>query len=402
MERTPRAIETWLRRSRGGRRPALILGASVNGLSFVRSLERRGIPTLLVDTQRRIGSFTRRGQVHILPPEAGPEGLADLIERVGEQLVQRGVLFATSDATSEIVALRSDVFRKHLDFLVPPADLLRGIIDKRVQYRAAEAAGVPIPRTSFPDSESELRALARGLECPCILKPYQSHKRGMSRKVVEVRSESELLAAYREHTARGVRFMVQEIVPGGDDALFGYLGFWDAAGRERAWLTKQKLRQYPPGFGDGSYQVSVECNEVADLARDLLSTLGYRGLVGVEFKRDPRDDVFRLMEINPRTVSGNQLAISAGVDFPWLAYRYLCGEAFEEPRFRPGVHYVNEEWDFKAFLALRKQGKSSAGAWLRSLVAAESFALARRGDWRPLGVAFYRLARGFLGGRKLQ
>lgn len=163
----------------------------------------------------------------------------------------------------------------------------------------------------------------------------------MRKKVLEVHSEAELLASYREHTARDVRFMIQEIVPGGDDALFGYLGFWDSEQRERAWLTKRKLRQYPLGFGDGSYQVSVQCDEVADLARDLLSVLGYRGLVGVEFKRDPRDGVFRLMEINPRTVSGNQLAISSGVDFPWIAYRHLCGEAFEEPRFRTGVHYVN-------------------------------------------------------------
>ena len=402
MQREIRRIENWLKSCRRARRPAWILGASVNGLSFVRSLARRCVPTLLLDTTARIGSFTRLGEVLVLPADAEPGALGDLVEAVAERLPRRGVLFATSDATSELVALRSEVFAKHLDFLVPPAELLARILDKRAQYRAAEAVGVPIPLTSFPDSEAELRGVASGFEYPCILKPYESHRRGMTRKVVEVRSESELLAAYREHTGRGLRLMVQEIVPGGEDALFGYLGFWDAAGRERAWVTKRKLRQYPPGFGDGSYQVSATCDEVAELARDLLSALRYRGLVGVEFKRDPRDGVFRLMEINPRTVSGNQLAISAGVDFPWIVYRHLCGEVFEQPRFRPGVHYLNEEWDIKAFLALRKQRKLGAGAWLRSLGATESFALARRGDWQPLAVACYRLARGFLAGRELQ
>jgi predicted ATP-grasp superfamily ATP-dependent carboligase len=402
MERMHTAIETWRSRSRKGRRPALILGASANGLSFVRSLERRGVPTLLIDTQRRSGSYTRVGQVHVLPEGAEPQAIAELVERLGELLPQRGVLFATSDATTEIVARRSEVFAKHLDFLVPSAELLERIIDKRVQYLAAEAAGIPMPRTLFPESEAGLCALAGDLEYPCILKPYRSHERGMRKKVLEVHTRSELFASYREHAARGVRFMVQEIVPGGDDELFGYLGFWDASQRERAWVTKRKLRQYPPGFGDGSYQVSVECEEVADLARDLLSTLGYRGLVGVEFKRNARDGVFRLMEINPRTVSGNQLAISAGVDFPWIAYRHLCGEEVEVPRGRPGVHFVNEEWDFKAFLALRRRGQLGLRAWLRSLLAVESFALAARNDWRPIAVAFYRLARGFLAGRELQ
>jgi hypothetical protein len=63
---------------------------------------------------------------------------------------------------------------------------------------------------------------------------------------------------------------------------------------------------------------------------------------------------------------------------------------------------VNEEWDFKAFLALRRRGQLGLLAWLRSLLAVESFALAARNDWRPIAVAFYRLARGFLAGRELQ
>lgn len=395
-------VERWLERSRGDRRAALVLGASVNGLSFVRSLERRGVPTLLLDTQARTGAYTRLGQVLTLPPETDDAAFLDRIERIVEQLPRRGVLFATSDATNELVARCAEILAKHLDFIVPPADLIRRIIDKRTQYPAAAAAGIPIPRTYFPASAADLHAVARELEFPCILKPYVSHRRPIRRKVIEIGSACELLESYRQHEGPGVHYMVQEIVPGGDDALFGYLGFWDAAGRERAWLTKRKLRPYPPGFGDGSYQESVTCEEVADQARDLLSTLGYRGLVGVEFKRDPRDGVFRLMEINPRTVSGNQLAVSAGVDFPWIAYRHLCGLRIDTPRFRPGVRHVNEEWDLKAFLLLRRHGTLGTRAWIRSLLTTDSFALGARGDWRPLLVAFYRLVKGFAGGRKLQ
>jgi predicted ATP-grasp superfamily ATP-dependent carboligase len=395
------SVRNWLARAeRGPQRPVLILGASVNGLSFVRSLERRGVPTLLIDREPLIGSFTRLGSVEVLPPGADNAALAERIERIGERLTGRAVLFPTSDATNELVATRGELLAKHFDFLVPPAELLARILDKRAQYRAAAAAGVPIPRTDFPESETELDALAGELEYPCILKPYQSHTRSTRKKVIVASSREELRAAYREHGAKGTPWMVQEIIPGGDDALFGYLGFWDGEGRERAWLTKQKLRQFPLGFGDGSYQRSVDCAEVAELARDLLSLLGYRGLVGVEFKRDPRDGSFRLMEINPRTVSGNQLAISAGVDFPWIAYRHLCGEDFETPGFRAGVHYVNEEWDFKAFLALRAQGKLGTLAWLRSLASAEAFALSARGDWRPLRVAIARMARAALDGSR--
>jgi D-aspartate ligase len=140
---------------------------------------------------------------------------------------------------------------------------------------------------------------------------------------------------------------------------------------------------------------------VVELSRRLLRKLDYRGFVGVEFKLDARDDSFRLMEINARAVSGNQLAISAGVDFAWIAYQYLTGSdlgAGSERRFRPGVKYVNEEWDVQAYLALRKADAMSLGGWLGSLRGVEARALGAWDDPMPLAVGFFRLLRKLVSG----
>ena len=179
--------------------------------------------------------------------------------------------------------------------------------------------------------------------------------------------------------------MVQEFIPGDDAALFGYLAFWDAEGREHSWLTKQKLRQYPRFIGDGSFQISVNAREVADLSRELLRKFAYRGLVAVEFKHDARDGTYRLMEINPRTVSGNQLAIRAGVDFPWIVYQYLVYPGACPPvnGFRPGVKYVNESWDLLAYRARRKDGDLPFWTWLRSLAGTRAWAIASTRDPQP-------------------
>ena len=190
--------------------------------------------------------------------------------------------------------------------------------------------------------------------------------------------------------------MVQEIVPGEDRALFGYLAVWDSDGRELAWLTKRKLRQNPPGFGDGSLQITVEAPEVADLSRRLLRAFDYRGFVGVEFKLDATSGNHYLMEINPRTVSGNQMAISAGVDFPWIGYRYLTGsEGGAEPTraFRPGVKFLNEELDAQAYLALRKSDGMTIGQWARSIRGTTSRAIWARDDPLPFVVLTWRLVR---------
>jgi predicted ATP-grasp superfamily ATP-dependent carboligase len=120
--------------------------------------------------------------------------------------------------------------------------------------------------------------------------------------------------------------------------------------------------------------------------------------VGVEYKLDVRDGRYKLMEINPRTVSANELAIRAGVDFPWIVYQYLnAGGEEQRPRptrgFRLGVKYVNEEWDIGAYLALRRAGELTLREWWASVRGAEARALGSWRDPRPLMVALWRVLR---------
>jgi D-aspartate ligase len=382
------------------------MGASVNGLSFVRSLGRRGIPTLLLDSDRLLGTYTRLGRTELLPAiDEDREAWLELLSFVGSRLASPAALFATADSYCGFLADQQAVLSRYYRFLTLSPQGLERILDKRVQYSLAAANGIPIPRTWFPGSPEEAKRQAAELSYPAILKPYKAHvgrKKIASKKVVLAESAKVMREEYERLAVDGTEFMMQEIVPGEDTGLFGYLAFWDAEGRERAWVTKQKLRQ-SSAFGDGSLQATVDAPEIADLSRRLLRALDYRGFVGVEFRLDPRDGVYRLMEINPRTVSGNQLAITAGVDFPWLGYRYLTDPAWAgeiPPSFRRGVLYVNEEWDVKAFLSLRKSGRLSFAAWARSVVSARARAIWAWDDPRPLLVVLGRMVRSLFRVRK--
>lgn len=394
-------LKSWLWKIRNKEPLAVVLGASVNGLSFVRSLGRRGIPTLLLDSEPLIGTYTRYSKVLLLPPvEEKPEAWVEFLDFAGSHLVAPGILFGTSDAHCVFMAEQADVLSRQFHFIVPNREAMESIVNKRAQYCIAEAAGIPIPKSYFPQTAEEVRRLATDLVFPCILKPYKAHvaRKKASKKVAVMSSAEELVTEYERIVTRDVRYMIQEIIPGEDTALFGYLAFWDAEGCERQWLTRRKLRQFPPRYGDGSLQITVEEPRVAELSRRLLKAFNYRGLVGVEFKFDARDQTYRLMEINPRTVSGNQLAVSAGVDFPWIAYRYLTGSNIETApggAFRAGVKYVNEEWDFKAYLALRKTGGLTLRDWLRSVRHSSARAIGAWDDPFPLIVVFWRFLRAF-------
>ncbi len=70
---------------------------------------------------------------------------------------------------------------------------------------------------------------------------------------------------------------------------------------------------------------AVWVQEVVDAGLRFLAALDYRGLSQVEFKRDPRDGRYKLMEINPRLFQWHGLAAACGVDLPRLAYADLLG-----------------------------------------------------------------------------
>ncbi len=352
-------LEPWLDGQRGSGPVAVILGGETTGLSFVRSLARRGVPTVLIGSQRLPGTYTRFGHVTMLPaPEHHEDAWVAFLESLGSHLSEPGALFPTSDISTLIVARHEERFRRRFRFVVPSLAATSRITNKRAQYELARNVGIPIPRTDFPGSTEDVVALSSELAFPCLLKPYEAHvardtfSRASfpSQKVFVADTPSDMVVAYERVTSLGVPVMIQELIPGEDDSLFGYLAFLDHTGRERAWITKRKLRQNPPRYGDGSLQVTVDAPEVAELSRRLLRALEYRGFASVEYKRDSRDGSYRLMEVNPRAISGNQLAIGAGVDFPWIGYRYLTGtypESTPVVRGRAGVKYVHEWSDFR-------------------------------------------------------
>jgi predicted ATP-grasp superfamily ATP-dependent carboligase len=293
---------------------------------------------------------------------------------LGLMTEQKPVLFCTSDDHLLFLSRNRAAVEETFRFLIPPQTTVESVINKRTQYCTAEKAGIPIPKTVYPESIADVRLYSADLAYPCILKPYTYLGRSaVGKKAIIVRSPTELLESFERISQTGQPFMIQEIVPGDRRALFAYHGIWDDNGREIAWWTKQHLRGIP--FGDGSYHVTVEAPEIADLSRRLLAAFDYKGCSHVEFKLDPRDQTYRLIEINARTGLSTQQGISAGVDLPWIGYQYLTGgssERLTSNAFARGVTYVNEPVDIYVFVSLWKVGHISFFCWLRSFLSARA------------------------------
>jgi predicted ATP-grasp superfamily ATP-dependent carboligase len=86
--------------------------------------------------------------------------------------------------------------------------------------------------------------------------------------------------------------------------------------------------------------VSVHEPEMLSAGLTLLQALCWDGIAMVEFRKSSRDGRFYLIEINPRFVGSLELAIAAGVDFPWLFAQLAANRPVVGPtRYRVGLRY---------------------------------------------------------------
>jgi predicted ATP-grasp superfamily ATP-dependent carboligase len=133
--------------------------------------------------------------------------------------------------------------------------------------------------------------------------------------------------------------------------------------------------------------------ELREPALALLGHVGLRGMAQVEFMRDDRDGVDKLIECNVRFTQPISLIAAAGIDLPWLVYRQAAGLPYEVPRgFRQGVRLWDPQKDLQAFRELRDRGEITLGGWLRTLRPARLDSLSVR-DPMPSAVPLSRALR---------
>src|SRR4029077_10631265 len=194
-----------------------------------------------------------------------------------------------------------------------------------------------VPQTRYPRAAPEARAAAQELGLPVLVKPEHpvGFKLRFRRQALRCESLDEVEDAYTR--AEEFAPMVQELVPGGDDTLYSVGSYLARDGRPLGVFSGRKLRQTPPGVGTCRVGEAVWVQEAVDAALRLLEAFGYYGLSQVEFKRDPRDGGFKLMEITPRLWQWHGLATACGVDLPRIAYDDLVGESSPPPATMNGA-----------------------------------------------------------------
>jgi predicted ATP-grasp superfamily ATP-dependent carboligase len=179
-----------------------------------------------------------------------------------------------------------------------------------------------------------------------------------------------LLAAYDRASAHDLDVVLLEEIPGPDDQLCSYYTYIDERGEALADFTKRIIRRYPENRGLACYHVTDWNPEVRDLGLKLFRHVGLRGVGNVEFKRDRRDGLLKVIECNARFTAGNPLLAACGYDLALFVYNRLAGvpqQQLKGREYAEGLHLWFPRQDLHALLELRAKGRLTVSRWLASL-----------------------------------
>jgi predicted ATP-grasp superfamily ATP-dependent carboligase len=308
--------------------PAVVADVGwVNGLAAIRALGRAGVPVVALDRHASALGFRSRYALGLVCPDPveAEESFARLLAAIGDALGRPAPIFPTHDEELGAVARAAPALAGRFLFPFPPWETLERIQRKRVQLDEAQAAGVPIPATAYPESAAEALSAAESVGYPVLVKPSDpiGFRRRFRRQAFRCHARADLEQAYAD--AEPFAPMVQELVPGGDDELYTLGSYIAGDGEALGLFCGRKLRQTPPVVGTCRIGEAVWVPEVVDQGLRLLARLEFHGLSQVEFKRDPRDGRYKLMEVNPRLWQWHGLAATCGVDLVRIAYLDLTG-----------------------------------------------------------------------------
>jgi D-aspartate ligase len=351
---------------------AVVIGGDYQGLGIVRSLGRHGVPVCVIDDERSIARYSRyTAFAQRVPSLFDAKDTVRALLDFGRAHGLRGwVLYPTRDEQVAAISQNREELSQFFRVPTPTWETVKWLWDKRNTYDLAEKLGIPGPRTWYPRSVGDLEQVEGHF--PVAVKPAIKEHFIYATKDKAWRADTPV--QLRELFHRALRhipaeeIMIQDLIPGNGTCQYAYCSLFKQ-GNSIANLTACRRRQHPSEFGRSStYVETVDLPLLEEYSQRLLRAIAYYGLVEVEYKHDPRDGQYRLLDINGRTWGYHTIGNRAGVDFPYLLFADQVNEPVESCKGRSGVRWIRLLTDLPTGVFGILNGQIDGRAYLRTLL----------------------------------
>ncbi len=300
------------------RRILILDGLWNKSLAAVRSFGKKGFYVTAGEKTRfaaaLFSKYCDKRFIYPSPSEKKEEFLQGL-----EEELKKGnydVVFPMELSTQLLLVSNKERFLRYCRMPFADAEKTMQVQDKAFIMRYARENGFEIPKTYFIERLDQLDDIVEKADYPLLIKPRISSG---SRGIIYVKNRAELAASYLKVHESYPLPIIQECIPSSGDA-YGVGLLLNFKSEVRASFVYKRLRSYPVSGGPSTLRESVKRDDIRGIAESLLSSLKWTGIAHAEFKIDPRDKKPKLLEVNPRFWGSLELAVTAGVDFPYLLY----------------------------------------------------------------------------------
>lgn len=242
--------------------------------------------------------------------------IAELCQRLGVKYV------LPSHNETEVLARHRHVLPPGTDRFLPDAAHCEVFNNKAKAYDLAAAVGASVPRRlPVYERTADVEELVDAM--------------GAQKVVIKLLTGNSAKGVYYAESARSAREVVEKLIeqyrlpPGRYPQIEEYVEgegagcsvlYWD--GRPVADFQHRRLREKTTTGGTSTLREVMAHEGMRRDAHRIFSHLGWHGLAMAEFKVCPRTGKHWFIEVNPRMWGSMPFAISAGAEFPYLAW--LC------------------------------------------------------------------------------
>lgn len=322
---------------------ALVLGGYINGYSIVKELHEEGIENItLFHAGRSVAGFSNKVN-YLAIIDKTPESLLNELKELNKQF-DYIVPFPTDDLQVEnLYYIREEI--KDFCYLPFNPNTVMESFNKYYQYAVCERTGTPYPKTCQIKTMADIERIS-DLTFPVIVKPstrvdiVQNVFRNLYLANVDVFTEKKL--CLQNGIEKNIQFIASEFVPGDDTNIYAYTCYRSQDGVIQNEWTGKKLTQYPDNYGVFCSASNQAPEAVLEQGRTLVEAMDAFGVIEPEFKFDERDQKFKLMEVNLRSMMWHRTGKISGVRLHKSMYDYATGQKpTKDTQYKvPVTHFV--------------------------------------------------------------
>lgn len=338
-------------------------GSYQNTWAIVRSLGRKNIDvSVLVSAKNGLSCLSRYCSHCVLsPPSSDESTFVDFLHSY-LQKQQVSLLIPVGYKSVEAISKHKTELEKLTSIELPSHENVMIALNKKSTNQLVEKLGIPCPHTVYPISRQDINKLAPQITYPVVIKGICE---AGARMVDYAFNQTELIEKYRNmystfNLSDSELPMIQEYIRGGG---FGFFALYQRGVCKRVFMHR-RIRENPPTGGASVCAESWYDKQLKEYGIKVLDALKWHGVAMVEFKLDEKDNQFKLLEINPKFWGSLDLAITAGVNFPYYLTRMSAGEEIEySEEYKRNLRY---QWPVEDFKQLKAK-PSSLLPFLRDL-----------------------------------